>query len=326
MSSGDLLVEIGREEEALGMKLDEALAKLGAAKSKYSFVNSKHFTRKLDELDAVKVRSKEVGQDIVKAREIVLNVARAFRKLERETIVNVLDDRTIAQTGKFANRLERVLGENPNAVSPDEDNEIYTDKSESRPFGLLTPESTFPITEKFLTVVQTELDASPGRYAKPAEATDADMAINALEREVQLIRKLLGEAQSKDRLIKIGRAILEAQERVDRQLVELQTIYEDRLRSKDPLINPVGQQFLAKGESKKLRHVIQWLQFDKDDLVVKVTASDPSIVVPAELKLNFEKNPNEFEYEVRAGNKEGDYTITLTPEVGKKVEVKVQVK
>lgn len=72
--------------------------------------------------------------------------------------------------------------------------------------------------------------------------------------------------------------------------------------------------------------MIQWLQYDKDDLIVKLTSSDQSIVVPVELKLNFDKNPNDFEYEVRAGNKEGEYTITLTPEVGKKVEVKVIVK
>ena len=72
VSSGDLLVEIGKEEDTLGTKLDEALAKLAGAKAKYAFVNSKHLIRSLDEQAAVKVRSKEVGQDIVKAREVVL--------------------------------------------------------------------------------------------------------------------------------------------------------------------------------------------------------------------------------------------------------------
>src|SRR5439155_26911381 len=41
VSSGDLLVKIGEEEEALGTKLDEALVKLGSAKVKYAFVRVK---------------------------------------------------------------------------------------------------------------------------------------------------------------------------------------------------------------------------------------------------------------------------------------------
>ncbi len=60
---------------------------------------------------------------------------------------------------------------------------------------------------------------------------------------------------------------------------------------------------------------------------MKVTVSVPGIItVPSELKLNFEKNQFDFTYELRAGNKDGEVTVTLTPEVGKKVEFKVTVK
>src|SRR5205823_536999 len=112
---------IGEEEEALGTKLDEALVKLGSAKVKYAFVRVKHDTRLPDELDAVKVRSKDVGQDVAKARELVQGVAREFRRIERECVVNQLDDRNVTDTGKLANRLDRVLGDNPQSVSPEED-------------------------------------------------------------------------------------------------------------------------------------------------------------------------------------------------------------
>jgi hypothetical protein len=61
-------------------------------------------------------------------------------------------------------------------------------------------------------------------------------------------------------------------------------------------------------------------------VVVKIASSDPSVVVPAEMKLNFETNETYFEYEVKAGTKEGMYKITVTPEVGKPVEVQVNVK
>ena len=134
--------------------------------------------------------------------------------------MNQLDDRTIAQYGKFANRIDRVLGENPTVVSPDEDNDVQTGKSDAMPFGLLTPMATFPDTEKDLATVQNALDE--GRYAEPGQATEADIKINNLEREVALIRAILGEAQSKDKVIKLARAILEAQERVGREIVATQ--------------------------------------------------------------------------------------------------------
>ena len=59
---------------------------------------------------------------------------------------------------------------------------------------------------------------------------------------------------------------------------------------------------------------------------VKVTASDPSITVPPELTLNFERHEYRFEYEIKAGTKDGTFKITLTPAVGKPVEVQVIVK
>ena len=290
-------------------------------------MNSKHITRLPDEIEAVKIKSKGVAQDLAKARELVLTVGRAFRKIETECIINQLDERTIAQYGKFANRVYRVLGENPRAVSPDEDEAIQTGKSDATPFGLLTPKSTFPATEKLIADVQSALDETPPRYAQPGMATDADIRINMLEQEIASIRAILGEAQSKEKVIKEIRALIERQNRVRREILELQIGLNKELLSKEPAIGAVGQLFLSKGEVKKVKHALRWRQYDKDDLAVKVTSSDPkAIVVPAELKLNFEKNQSDFEYEIRAGNMDGEFTVTLTPEVGDKVEVKVVVK
>ena len=329
VSAGDLLVEIGKEEESLGLKLDEALAKLAICRANYSFVNSKHITRLPDEIDAVKVKSKGVAQDIAKARELVLNVGRAFRKIETECIINQLDDRTIAQYGKFANRIERVLGENPRAVSPDEDELLLTGKSGATPFGMLTPKATFPATEKLIATVQAALDLTPGRYAEPGQATDTDIHINLLEQEIVSIRAVLGEAQSKERLIKEARALIERQKRVRLEIVQMQRAIEEDLDK--PAIGSVGEVFLTKGETKKITQSLAWRLYkgppgNEDTLVVKLAASDASIVVPAELKLDFEKNNLNFSYEIRAGNKEGTYAVTVTPAAGKPVEVKVTVK
>ena len=75
-----------------------------------------------------------------------------------------------------------------------------------------------------------------------------------------------------------------------------------------------------------VRHTISWHQYAEDELEVKVTASDPSLTVPATLKLDFEKHQFRFEYEVRAGQKTGEFTVTLSPAVGNPVTVAVIVK
>jgi hypothetical protein len=325
VSSGDLLVEIGKEEEVLGAKLDEALAKLRLCRDNYAFVNSKHSIRLPDEIGAVTVKSKTVIQDVAKAKEIVLLVGRAFRKIEKETVVNNLDERTIAQYGKFANRIERVLGETPPIVSPDEDVEIQTGRSEATPFGALTPRATFPAVEKDLAAVQENLDRNT--YANPGQATEADIKLNALEQEITRIRQILGEAQSKDKLIKEARAIIERQQRVRREIQELERALAGELTREEPSIGPVGEVALSKGEAKKVKHTINWRQYKKDDLAVKLTVSEAgAVVVPEKLKLTFEDHQFDFTYEIRATNKEGSFTVTLTPEVGEKVEVKVTVK
>jgi len=324
VSAGDLLVEIGKEEEALGAKLDEALGKLAACRANYAFVNSKHLTRLPDEVEAVKVKSKGVALDVAKAKELLLNVGRAFQRIQQETVINQLDDRTIAFYGKFANRIDRVLGETPQVISPDEDEQIQNGKSETLPFGLLTPKSTFPAVEKSMASVEDLLEK--GQYADPDQASEADLRITMLEQEVSLIRAILGEAQSKERLLKTVRDLIEKQEQVQREIKIWQRIIEGEFLVETPAIGRIGDLFLAKGESRKVKHTLNWRNYKKDDLVVKVAVSDPSVVVPNELKLSYENNSFDFSYEIRAGTKEGDFKITLTPEVGDKVEMKVTVK
>jgi hypothetical protein len=318
ISSGDLLVEIGKEEESLGGKLDEALAKLATAKVKFAFVRSKHEFRLPDELPAVRVRSKDTGQDVAKAREVVQNVSREFRRIERECIFNQLEDRTIAQYGKFANRLARVLGENPPPASAEEEEQLRT--------GRLAPQQTFPDTQDLLGKIQTALDE--GRFGDPGMVTDAEIALHALEREVSDIRKALGEAQSKERLRKLINKLIEDQEqRVGNEIKKWMRDLDFENTRESPAIGQVGAVFLAKGETKKIKHTIRWRQYKEDILVVKVASSNPTaVIVPGELKLDFEKDNLSFEYEIRAGNTDGDYTVTLTPAVGDKVVVKVTVK
>lgn len=317
VSPADLLVEIGKEEESLAVRLDDALRRLTDAQRKYAYVRSVHDGQRLDERDPARVRAKDVGADLNKARELVQQVAREFRRIERECIVNQLDERTVWHYGTFTNRLDRVLGDNPLTVTPAEDAELRS--------GRLVPEQTFPAVEALHQKVLALLDE--GQLAPLPLVAQADDALQALYRELSKIRATLGEAQSKDRLIRELTALIERRERIRLELIKWRTELEADRFAKEPALGTLGPVFLAKGESKRLKHTIRWRQYEEDELTVQLSVSNPAALqVPPQLKLNFETHQNDFEYEVRAGNVEGDFTITLTPKVGQPVTVKVTIK
>jgi hypothetical protein len=162
---------------------------------------------------------------------------------------------------------------------------------------------------------------------------DADAIKRAEENADNLIAELgklseqYKERLSFDRVVKEIEKIVESMERLRAELQRWQETGSGILVGKDPFLGPLGQQLLLKGESKTSRQAVTWNQYEEDNLVVKVAVNDPEgLVVAPELTLNFEKNQTHFEYEVRAMKKPGEYTITLTPAVGKPAQVKVTVK
>jgi hypothetical protein len=324
VSQGDLLVEISKDEEALGVKVDEALKKLEAARRKYEFVRSKNGQPAMDEVDVVKVRARDAMQDVVKSREAIQSVIREYRRIEKECVFNQIKEETTIHYGEFANRVDRVLGENPLPVSVSEDRTI-SEQDELIRLGKREPRASFAVTEKLMALVQAPLDES--RWSDPIVLADAENSLVRLIREVSDIRKAIGEAESYDQLKRRLSSAIEEQKRIRLELVRWKKFLEDDATRDAPRIDPVGAVFMTKGETKKIKHNISWRQFKEDNLVVKLTSSDPTaVIVPAELKLDFEKNDLSFEYEVRAASKDGEYTVTLTPAVGDKVEVKITVK
>jgi hypothetical protein len=334
VSEGDLLAKINEEEESFAKRLDEALAKLAGARKKWEYVRDTN-GRDPGAFDTVKVRAQDASQDVAKARDIVQTIAREYRRLHRECVVNRVTEVTRDKFGTFANRIDRVLGETPSPVNDDERGRLAA--------GLLTPKTTFAVADKRLEAVQTALimvvdektrKIKELKWANPAGVSDADLVLRVLEEEVTAIRKALGELQNRDKLKKMLASVIETQKRIRQELRAWSAEVGGELLKKSPKLSAPGAVFLAKGETKKLKHAINWRQYDKDDVVVKLTVTDkdgkpvPADVLGAapELKLNFEKNQIDFEYDVKAGAKEGEYTLTLTPEVGDPVTVTVMVK
>jgi hypothetical protein len=306
VSEGDLLLEISKEEEALGARLDEALAQLAAAKRAYEFVRQSNGYKEESPgvVSTVASKSKAAVDAVDKARDIVNTVLREFRRIARECQVNRVVDVTTKNYLDYCARLEGILSDDP-AV-----------------------EVAFPKTQKLLNVVHAPLSAEPpnGRWAPLAAVTDAEMSLYALERELTAIRKAIGESLGKEQLIKSLRKQIDDQKVVEKQLNELKVAYEGVLLSPEPQIGALGAVALNKGETKKLSHTIAWAKYKEDELAVKVSASDPSIVVPPTLTLTFENHQFRFDYDVKAGTTEGTFKVTLTPAVGKPVEVTVIVK
>jgi len=325
VSEGDLLVEINKEVEAFAVRLDEALAKLAGAKKKWEFVRTQTSLGQAtgggnrENFDTTKVRAQDAAQDVAKARDVVVGVVREYRRLHRECIVNQVTEATRDSFGTFANWIDRVAGENPPPVNDDEGRRAAA--------GTLTPKMTFPGVEKRIDGVL--LLFNENRWPESPAVADAEVALTLLEAEVTAIRKSLGELQNKDKLKKMLASVIESQKRITQEILAWRSVAESDTLKKEPKILAIGPVFLTKGETKKLKQGLNWRQFDKDDLTIKVASSDPAaLTVVPELKLNFEQIDRSpfFEYEVKAGGKDGEFTLTLTPEVGDPVKVVVTVK
>ena len=320
VSEADLLVEINKEEMKLAGQLDAILAKLNQAKVRYSFIGAKNNKAPVEELDIVKVRASDAGQDLSKAKAEMQDVARAYRRITRECVVNEVTEATTTRLGLFAGRMELLLGESPNPL---------TEEERKQTARLPAARTTFPDAERALNAVLNPLNEN--RWAADSDVAVAQNQILILEEEVGKLRKELGEKFDDTRLRRDLQSTIEDRKRLLAEKIRWQKSAEIIAVSTDAEVVGIGPQFFAKGETKKLRHAINWRQYKgppgkEDELVVKVASSDPSVVVPAELKLDFERDQQFFEYEVRAGNTAGEFTITVTPQPGQPVKVTVTVK
>lgn len=316
VSEGDLLAEINKEEESFATRLDEALAKINTAKLRVS--SARPFIGVPDRLEDGRVKFQDAVQEVGKVYDIVQTLVREYRRIHKECTFNDVTEVTRDRFGKFANRMDRICGENPPLINREE--------------IVVVPPITFPEVQRRFDVVMSSLNGNV--WAGPADIASAEQGLLQLESLIRSIRLELGELQSKEKLKAQLQQVIERQERIRKDVEALKLIAEEDLLKKDPKIGTVGPVFLTKGESKKVRHTINWRQYDKDDILVKLVAVDKekkpvaadALGFPPELKLNFEQNQTFFEYDVKAGAKEGEYTLTLTPAVGDPVSVIVTVK
>jgi hypothetical protein len=301
VDAGESPERIPPDPEAAFEKLSPALDKLAGARRKMAFVRTAG-EKKLNEagLVAVAARLNDVSRDLEKVRDDLRAVVVELRLAALKSALSGRQERQAEWFGKLADDVQRFVGDRDPKNSP-------------------------------LLKASEQLAELSKAFEKNGSATDdslsvADIAVHTAVRAAEGIALELGGAVSLARLIGLLKEIRERQLRIRR---ELSAICEDRVPPtipKDPWIGTVEPVVLEKRGRVIVTHKLEWRQYPEDELEVKVTASDPSLTVPATLKLDFEKHQFRFEYEVKAGDTAGEFTVTVTPAVGKPVSVKVSVK
>lgn len=283
-------------------KLDPALEKLIRARRKVEFVRG-GAEKQLDgtALAVMKARLLDAARDVEKARaDLRAAVVELRIAALKNAVAGGVRDRWAVRFAKAADDLQTCLGDRDPNGAP-----------------LLTAAERLAALHAAF-----EKDGT----ASATALTDADLAVHAAGRAAVNIADELYSLWAAERLLGTLREIKQRQEMIRGQIKADFDARVPALLAKEPVLRPAEPLVLERRGKVVVTQQLEWGQYEKDDLEVKVIASDPSLTVPATLKLEFEKHTFRFEYEVKAGEKAGDFTITLTPAAGKPVTVKVTVK
>jgi hypothetical protein len=304
VSEADLLAEISKDEEALIGKLDDALRKLNDAQTKLNQQADRLISPAPppDLLLSARVRAEDIIQDVGKARELTQVVASEYGRLRREVETN-----RVAMERDAAGILASKVGQRYEVVI-------------IKPLEAIQAEQ-FKAAEDALAAYRDPLLAG-ARPEDPVTQT-ARSNLAQLIFKLQEIRNQLGETISVSKLRDDLRKIIEQQKLVSAALKRLHEKLVVELFA--PKIRPVAPVVLNRGEKRIVRHAIDWNVFEGDEIKVRVEPqSGSNITGPGEVTAKADRN--DFQYELTAGDKPGEYTVKLIPSVGEPIEVKVTVK
>ncbi|MFO0938085.1 MAG: hypothetical protein U0798_16400 [Gemmataceae bacterium] len=294
VSEAELLAEISKEEEGLINKLDDTIKKLKAAQAKLNDMADR-LTSPAPQDDLVvssSVRSNDITQDISKAKDQSAGILIEYKRLFREAETN--------RCGR--NVLDRYL---TSVLGPlDEVNQ-----------------KQFPAAEEQHRIVNDELAAN----RKPVLLTlNSDKAALAeLIVKLEIIRTTLGDALSIQKAQEELRKIIDRQTGIQKSAKIIRELIVEKLFA--PEIKSAQTVIVNKNSTITVKHSIDWKLYDKGEIKVNIVAPDGSgLTVPGVVTVKDDKD--ELVYDVKSGDKTGDFKVILTPAVGKPAEVIVTVK
>lgn len=294
VSEQDLLAEVSKDEENLISKLDDAIRKLYQARAKFHEAADSLLSPVPPEnaLVAGAVRALDVIQDAAKSRDTTQGVLTDYRRLRREVEVN---------------RCNRSVGEG-------------YESGVIRPLDAIL-QADFPAAEQVLEAFQAALQ----ERRRPDDGTTAAarLALAELIAKLEAVRLGRGEAVNINKVREQLRQIIVRQQTLAQALDTLKRDLTEKLFA--PAIQPVPPVVLARGETKAIRHAVDWNVYEGGEFTVKLELPlGGALTGPASVAVKDDRN--DFEYDLTAGDAPGDYTVRLVPSVGKAVEVKVTVR
>jgi hypothetical protein len=322
VSEPELLAAMNEDEDRLAKRVSDTVDTVARARANFQQVVRAQ-NGSSSPIAPVRLKAIEVEQDVNRARIDMQGVLLDCRRLHRECRINRVTEKTTTRYGRLANRVDRVLGGDPVSVNAEEDEDLKS--------GRIAPRGTFKTADPVLNQVANAIVApeggKTGQWADQKLVDQAEVELVNLEFELIQIREELGTVLDLTKKVRALKLLLANRKReTSEQLLRLQKKLDEDLTSPTPKIVPVGQVLVAKGQSKKVKQTINWRNYKEDTLVVTLESSDPAaVIVPKQLKLTFDDNERDFEFEIRAGQQAGDYTITVKPAVGEPVVVPVKV-
>lgn len=296
ISEADLLAEMSKEEEQLIARLTDILKKIEEAKRKMLETATRFNSGSTppDLFVSAQVRVLDLTQDLAKAKDMLTTASSDYKRLQREAIVNQC-------------------------------NRGYIDRMEAKTIKPIDAilQQRFPDTDRAIADVQTTL-AAP---AKPSQAqfATANAEIERLAADLKQIIIDSEDAASIDKFRNDLLMLITKQKEVTAALQIVQKRVTEALFL--PSIATLPPITLAKGEKKPIKHAINWKVYDKDDLKVTLVAPDGSdLVLPKEVVIPNDGKVDNLMYDLQAGQKEGKFTIVITPAMGAVVRQEVVVK
>lgn len=292
VSEAELLGEISREETSLGDKLDEVLKKLREMDSKLrqTLIRLPSLTTP-ESYQTDQARSIEFVETIVRARDLTAEVNTDYTRILREYQAN-------AVSRKLTNDLESKV---------------------IRPLGKIL-EVDFPDFEKTYNAFHDNLMAA--RNPPPAISEPVPSKLTSLIGKIQAIRNSIGQGIDQARLINDLENLIKNQEGIKEYTLALKTVKEGQ--DKSIIIQaPATAVTLQPGSTAnvQLSYTVGGLYLG--NFKVKV-AKEGDLTVPAELL--FEESKTKIDLPIKAGDMKGEFTITLTPDIGPARFIKVIVK
>lgn len=317
VSEQDLMVEIGKDEEMQGQRMEDALVKATGGKSKLDrefnlirTLGTLGAKERNDQIQSSQVRVTDITQDLNKVRELLTAMKTEYEKLYREMDVNRF---AAVNMQKYKNE----------AGTPEDRQTGLLDLIAQ----LVDDNRVLSKAEKSVEEVRTSL-ASGNTPPEPAlaKATTDYLALLAL------LSRLEGQIQNNNTVIKLRADLKKVIDGLALQQKAFGEISKDLINAtrRPKLELPKQVPTVKAGGTVKVKIGVRWQLYPEDSLFIGV-----DVPVSTELKVKPEggfpvraKNEEELttvEVEITAGTKTGVHTITLQPGTFRPVELQVEV-